>query len=152
MSKEPKSQLVNRSHGGEGTEIGEIGKEHEGFETENDMGEWSWNAVELEAFMNEKLLIVVFDGLEEDLPIIGPEVNGIQQPIARNVPQWVRRKYVEALARSIRTGFHQKLRDPSNPASIMMVPTHRQFYPFTVERDPNPNGRAWLREILAEKV
>lgn len=106
-----------------------------------------------EQFMNEMIQIRVHeDPSEGSLEIICPNVNGVNQPIARGVPVWVKRKYVEALARSISTGYRQETPDPRNPDQIRMVPKTVQSYPFEVLQDKNPKGRAWLEAILHQAL
>jgi len=69
---------------------------------------------DMEKFMNERLVILVFpDRSEGALRVIRPEVNGLCQPILRGVKTKVKRKYVEALARTISTAYDQVQRDPS---------------------------------------
>jgi len=107
---------------------------------------------DMEKFMNERLVILVFpDRSEGALRVIRPEVNGLCQPILRGVKTKVKRKYVEALARTISTAYDQVQRDPSDRSSLEMIPMSNQTYPFTVIHDPNPAGRAWLEAIIAEK-
>jgi hypothetical protein len=113
----------------------------------------SEEALALEAFMNETVVILVAeDSDEEALPVVTLCVNGTTQPIFRGVPTPVKRKYVEALARAKETKYRQALQDPNDPASITMVPRTALAYPFSVESDANPNGRAWLRELLKQAV
>jgi hypothetical protein len=113
----------------------------------------SSDALALEAFMNEVVTVVVAESNnEEDLPVVVVGVNGINQPIVRGIPTPVKRKYVEALARAKETKYRQTLSDPSDPGSIVQVPKTALAYPFHVEQDANPNGRAWLRNILQQPV
>lgn len=106
---------------------------------------------ELEQFMNEVLTVVVADSTEDGaLDIICPSVNGVNQPIIRGHEQKVRRKYVEALARSRITKYTQRVIDPTRPDNIQMQERTSLTYPFTVVHDPNPKGRAWLKGILAQ--
>lgn len=117
--------------------------------TENDFVK----VAELEAFMNEKLTIVVHDTDKEgELEVICPSVNGVNQPIIRNVKSKVKRKYVEALARSLVTKHVQRLKDLNDPSSLVMQGKSVQSYPFTVIDDPNPNGRPWLEAIVRSAV
>ena len=107
--------------------------------------------IELEAFMNETLVIVVQESADEEaLPVVTLTVNGMTQPIMRGIATPVKRKYVEALARAKETKYKQTLLDPSDPASIRMMPRTALAYPFVVEKDPNPNGFAWLRDVLKQ--
>jgi hypothetical protein len=108
-------------------------------------------SADLEAFMNEILTIVVFeDNIEGALPIVEPTVKGMKQVIVRGVNSKVRRKYVEALARSRTTKFDQIQRDMYDRSSLAMKPNTKMTYPFAVIHDPNPRGAAWLKAILAE--
>jgi hypothetical protein len=110
-------------------------------------------SVDLEAFMNELVTIYVYpDGTQGALDIITPNVNGLNQPIIRGLDQRVKRKYVEALARSRTTNYIQSLADPSRPESIQMKPVSALTYPFVVREDRNPNGAAWLRSILEQPM
>lgn len=103
-------------------------------------------------FMEEKLLIIVHESPnEEELNVVTPMVNGMSQPIVRGWPTIVKRKYVEVLARAKETKYTQVQTDANRPDSLEMVPRTVLAWPFSVERDDNPNGRAWLREIIKQK-
>lgn len=106
-----------------------------------------------EAFMNEQVRIRLQESaVEGSLEIETPNVNGVNQPILRGVPVWVKRKYVEALARSTVTNYRQETRDPRAPDDIRMVPKTAPSYPFEVLEDKNPKGRAWLDAILHQAL
>ena len=108
-------------------------------------------AVALEAFMNERVLIHVYtDGTGGSLEVITPSVNGINQPIIRGRDQYVKRKYVEILARSKIITYRQEVADPSRPENIQMTPLANMTTPFVVREDKNPKGRVWLENILAQ--
>jgi len=108
-------------------------------------------AGDLEAFMNETLVIMVFeDNQEGSLPTVEPTVKGMKQVIVRGVQSKVKRKYVEVLARSRTTKYDQIQRDMADPSSRFMRPKAKMSYPFSVLHDPNPRGRDWLKAILAE--
>lgn len=108
--------------------------------------------MELEAFMHQKLLIMVHASQAEgDLEIIVPNCCGKNQPIVREREQLVRRKYVEALARTRTTTYDQRVQNPAEPANIQMIPRSVLTYPFVVLNDPHPNGREWLKAILDER-
>jgi hypothetical protein len=107
---------------------------------------------ELEAFMNEKLVVMVFpDPREGELRAIRVDVNNHYQIFPRGAQVKCKRKYVEALSRCVRTTYEQKLVDPSDLTSHRMFPTTTMFYPFSVIHDPNPMGAEWLKRILAER-
>ena len=108
---------------------------------------------DFEAFMNQILVIMVYeDNQEGALRVITPNVNGNTQPIMRGVKQKVKRKYVEALARSVVTKFDQRRQDPFDPASLVMVPVTRQTYPFTIIADPDPRGGIWLEMVMTQTM
>jgi hypothetical protein len=107
--------------------------------------------IELEAFMNEILTVVVHpDANDNSVEHPCPCVNGLNQPFIRGHEQKVKRKYVEALARTRVTKYEQKTVDPSRPENIQMYERTALSYPFTVVHDPNPIGREWLKAILAQ--
>jgi len=107
--------------------------------------------IELEAFMNEMVLIHVYtDGTAGALEVITPTVNGVNQPIIRGRDQLVKRKYIEALARSRIVTYRQEVADPSRPENIQMTAIPNLTAPFVVREDKNPRGRAWLEHILAQ--
>lgn len=104
-----------------------------------------------EAFMNEKVIVVVHESPnEEDLAVVCPMVNGVGQPIVRGYPTPVKRKYIEVLARAKETKYKQVQADANDPSSLQMIPRTVLAYPFAIERDDNPNGRAWLRDIIRQ--
>lgn len=125
--------------------IGEIGKDGSiEAVSPNDFVE----AVQMEEFMNQHLEIMVAQSpIKSDLPVICPNVNGINQPIVRGRRVLVKRKYVEALARCAETTYEQQTQDPSKPEQIQMVETTVPKYPFSVLMDPHPNGPEWLKSI-----
>jgi hypothetical protein len=115
-------------------------------------GSMSEEELKLEMFMNEKVIIVVHESPnEEDLPVVCPMVNGVGQPIVRGYPTPVKRKYVECLARAKETRYKQVQMDANDPSSLKMIPRTVLAYPFAIERDDNPNGRAWLRDIIRQQ-
>lgn len=108
--------------------------------------------VELEAFMNEVLTIMVMESADEnDAALVDVAVNGRRQYIRRGVEQEVRRKYVATLARAKRSDYDQVTLDPRDGEAVNRLRHRRGLrYPFQVIRDPNPVGSAWLRSVLAE--
>lgn len=107
----------------------------------------------LAAFMEEPVLLYVHpDTTPGSLDVILPTVNGINMPIIRGKDQWVKRKYVEALARSRITAYTQQVPDASRPENIQMVPATQLTYPFSVREDKNPQGRAWLENIIRQQA
>lgn len=108
-------------------------------------------AFEMEAFMNEPVTIVVNPPQDPDDPmLVQVGVNGVNQFIPRGEAIAVKRKYVEVLARAKRTDFKQTLDDRLGEAMNHLRSMHSLRFPFSVIRDPNPNGGAWLTGVLAE--
>ena len=109
------------------------------------------DAVALEAFMNEIVYVTVpSTENEEELYVISVGVNGVNQPIVRDVSTPIKRKYVEVLARAKQTAYKQIQKDTNDPASLVMIPKTSLAHNFTVDRDDNPKGYAWLRELLKQ--
>lgn len=104
-----------------------------------------------EAFMNEQVTVMVHSTTDENQPNhVVVNCNGMNQPILRGVPTAVRRKYVEILARMKETKYTQVTRNPAAPDQIDMIARHGLSYPFDIQHDANPRGRAWLANVLAE--
>lgn len=123
--------------------IGEIGQGR-GIEVVQELNKVDQ---ELEDFMHELVTIILADGDPNrgDLMVETICVNGKNQPIMRGKPQKVRRKYVEALARSTIQTFKQ-VTDPASPDIMQMVPADIPTIPFEVQ-DDTARGRAWLKAI-----
>lgn len=104
-----------------------------------------------EVFMNEYVTVVLADTTDENAP---PHVmlscNGTTQPLMRNIPTMIRRKYVEILARCKESKFSQRQASAMEPDRIEMIQRTALAYPFEVIEDKNPKGRAWLRGVMAE--
>jgi hypothetical protein len=130
--------------------LAEIGKEHF-IEPAADFN--PRQAIETEAFMNELVKINVYpDGSQGALEVIVVTVNGVNQPLIRGLDQMIKRKYVEALARSRVTNYRQRVADPARPENIEMQPMASLTYPFVVREDRNQYGAAWLKSILDQPM
>lgn len=106
-----------------------------------------------EEFNEEVLTVVMHESTEKDaLDLVPIWINGRVQNFARGHPQQVKRKYVEKLARTKRTTFSQNRTPGLGEAGNTMYPKMALEFPFSVMHDPNPNGAAWLRKVLAEPV
>lgn len=107
-----------------------------------------------EAFMAERLTIEVHTSTDPNASPLAPVgVNGRLVWFQRgrrykNVP----RAYVEILARSQSRRF-QKSEQVANPMADVQMITRRvtsHDYPFSVQYDPNPKGKAWLERVIRE--
>lgn len=119
----------------------------------------AYDKASLLAFYEEKVEIMIVDSND-----VNPEnyvflsVNGkgpmpYGSPwVPRNEPVTMARKYVEQLARakpvSMRT---EEITDLQGARGIRVKRHAALRYPFTVLRDPNPKGRAWLEEIMRRR-
>jgi len=105
---------------------------------------------ELEAFMNEPVMVTVLSGgKDNEVPYVQVSVNGVMQMFLRDQPIVVKRKYLERLARAKETGYDQTVDDRLGERMNTLRNRHSLRYPFQVNRDDNPRGAAWLRAILA---
>ena len=105
---------------------------------------------ELEAFMNEPVMVTVLSGgRDNEAQFVQVSVNGVIQMFRRNCPIVVKRKFVERLARAKETGYDQELDDRLGERMNAVQPINSLRYPFQVNRDDNRLGQAWLRSILA---
>jgi hypothetical protein len=111
-------------------------------------------AVEDEAFFNERVTIIIHPSAAENDPDhVVLSVNGVNQPVFRNVPTIVKRKYVEVLAHMVETKYHQPARESMNPeAGNQLIGRSALAYPFEVIEDKNPKGRAWLERLRLQKA
>lgn len=107
--------------------------------------------LEMDAFMNEIVTVVVHDTTDKNAARIVPvSVNGRTQNFIRGLAQKCRRCYVERLARAFETSYQQNL-DPGQGEGVNTLYPHPALsYPFSVIEDRNPDGQAWLRKVLAE--
>lgn len=105
---------------------------------------------ELEAFMNEPVMVTVMSGgKDNEAPFVPVSVNGVMQMFRRDVPIVVKRKYVERLARAKETSYDQDLDERQGERMNVLQQIKSLRYPFQVNRDDNPKGSAWLRAVLA---
>ena len=114
--------------------------------------EWK-NAEEGEKFYNERLDIEINHTSDRNAPPFAEVgINGHMVWFPRgerinNVP----RRFVEALARSqdhqYRTAHE---RNPDVDSQMKTLRTKTTCYGFSVLRDPNPRGRAWLERVMRE--
>lgn len=83
--------------------------------------------------------------------IVTVRVNGRVQNFIRGEAITVKRKYVEALARSKPVNYrNEEYLNTDGDKAFRWPSTTGLLYPFQVNEDRNPNGPAWLRKILAE--
>lgn len=107
-----------------------------------------------EAFMHEILEIMVFPTTDiTAAPYATVSVNGQTAVVPRNQPVKLPRKHVEVLARMKETRVTQDM-TPNRDGEITTAALRGATglaYPFSVLKDPNPKGAAWLANVLAEQ-
>lgn len=113
---------------------------------------YSKDKMDMLAFMEQELEVIVHDTTnEQDIPIPCFQNDGITQYFIRGQAQTVKRKFVEVLARCKKTSYTQEMYvDASGADAYRQVPHTVLMYPFAVNRDPDPRGAAWLKQILSE--
>lgn len=104
------------------------------------------------AFMEEPMTIRLEPSSERNAPrFASASVNGDVKWVPVGVPVRLRRKHVEVLARaqpfSVRTDTGTAM-EPNPHNRAIKTPFRR--YPFTVLRDDNPRGAAWLNKVTYE--
>lgn len=107
--------------------------------------------VDMEAFMNERVVVLVnSSGVEGEANVICVGVNGVMQYIKRDMKIAIKRKFVEALSRSKSTTFNQDLDERQGDKMNQVHAQTTLRIPFQVVRDDNPLGHEWLAELLAQ--
>ena len=128
-------------------DLGQSAGDLESIVTEVDM-----DAVAKEAFMNDRLMIILAsNGADDETPFVPVGVNGSFIYLPRDEAIEVKRKYVEVLARAKKTDYDQTLDMTLGESMNRLSQRHVLKYPFTVINDPNQAGHQWLREILAQR-
>lgn len=107
---------------------------------------------DMEAFMQELVVIEVHRSTDKNaIPQVPVGVNGDKIWIPRGRPVRLPRKFVEVLARSQEAAFRTDDNpDPGADEGKIIRRTNGQSFPFTVIRDENPRGRAWLERMIRE--
>jgi len=109
--------------------------------------------LEMLKFMEEPVKVVIHkSGDKQAAAIIEVWNGGVHQAFIRGRPQVVKRKFVEILARTRELGYTDEVYvDRSTGEAVnRLVPSEGLKYPFDVLEDSNPNGRAWLQNLLQE--
>jgi hypothetical protein len=105
------------------------------------------------AFMEEKMIIVLNES-NEDNPawVVDVHVNGRTEWVPVGKPHVLARKFVEVLVRSKADAVLTQVldEDSENPQNIIKRTT-RSKHTFSVVRDDNPRGVAWLVRLMAER-
>jgi len=150
-TKKETEATSEKLHQGDTIPLGEVGKGVP-IEVMSEQDIIKAKNSDLDMFMNDMLTILVHPDIADGaLPVICPNVNGINQPIIRGRQAKVKRKYVEVLARSRVTRYEQATPDARKPENIQMVESSALTYPFAILDDPHPRGREWLDAILSQK-
>lgn len=101
------------------------------------------------AFMEEFVEVNVHESTDPNAePVVAVFNNGVAQYFVRGQNQRVKRKYVEVLARAKQTSVSTVENQREGNVGIKRNTSIK--YPFSITRDENPKGSAWLRGILSE--
>ena len=108
--------------------------------------------LDLLCFMDEMVVVMVHTSPEKFAePLVQVWNDGRHQLFPRGQEVTCKRKFVEVLARAKPTNFrNEEYIDADGNKSVRWPSSQSLKYPFTVIRDDNPNGAAWLKALLAE--
>lgn len=103
------------------------------------------------AFMEEMVDVMVHESADPNAEaIVETWCNGTAQRFIRGQVQTVRRKYVEILARAKNTGITtREIMDHQGDRTTAIAKHTALRYPFSIVRDANPRGAAWLKQAMA---
>lgn len=104
------------------------------------------------AFNNEMVIVNIAEANDPSAenPVM-LSINGRAVYIKRGEDTVVRRMYVEQLLRAKPIGITTKVgRDDNGEVTNKITKTSAMKYPFSLVRDDNTLGRAWMRKILSE--
>jgi len=115
-------------------------------------GPVSKGKLEMLAFMNELVVVQVHeDNSNYPEPLVQTWNDGRLQIFIRGQEVTCRRCFVEVLARAKPVQYaNVEYVDAEGNRAVKWPKRTGLKYPFTIVRDDNPNGRAWLKKILAE--
>lgn len=115
------------------------------------------SALELQRFLNEFVEILVYEpqviGNMQEQWYIPLSVDGVSQYVRRGIPQKIRRKFVEVLARARKAGVHATgyLNGRKEVVNEVRKTSRALEFPFQVISDPSgAKGAEWLAKILRE--
>jgi len=103
------------------------------------------------AFNEELVDVIVHESTDKNAePVVDLYCNGVPQRFVRGRVQTVKRKYLEILARARITAMATDVQIQGDNV-VNRINKHTALrYPFSVQRDENPKGAAWLRKVLQE--
>jgi len=112
----------------------------------------SYEKMAMLAFFNEDVEVrIATTGDKNADQIFEINVNGRNELFRRGEKKTVKRFIVDHLARMKQTTYVQKeVISDDGTKSIANIPTTSLKYDFSVEHDPHPRGKDWLRSVLAE--
>jgi hypothetical protein len=104
------------------------------------------------AFFNEDVAVRIATTADKNADqVFEITVNGKINLFRRGEKKTVKRYVVDHLARMKQTTYtQQEVVAADGTKSIANIPTTSLKYDFSVEHDPHPRGKDWLRAVLAE--
>lgn len=106
------------------------------------------------AFMEEPVDVLLHRGREKHAPTMYDfAINGQAIWIRVDTPTTIKRKYLEIIARSqpfeVETDVDKNEGKGENAPVVNAIRRHQSSrYPFTVIKDTNPRGAAWLAQVM----
>lgn len=112
------------------------------------------DAIEMEKFLHEMVTVHITEPATENEPKYAEvTVNGDRRVMVRGGEYRIPRKHVAVLAQAkSHRVTQQKVSNQDGSQSFVEKLVPYLSYPFSVIEDPNPNGRAWLKQLLANPV
>jgi hypothetical protein len=109
------------------------------------------NWLDLEAFMNEQVVVEVVKGGKDSEQTFELRCGNVTQFIVPGTRQKIKRKFLELLARAKPdTIATPEYTDSTGGRASRIEKSNSLRYPFQVVFDPNPQGRVWLEKVLGE--
>jgi hypothetical protein len=107
-----------------------------------------------EAFMNETVEVEI---LPSDRPDAEQTIQllhqGVSQMLLRGIATPIKRKFLYVLAQARAEGVRtRETFTPSGDRTMVIDKYNTLRYPFRVTQDKNPNGRAWLEQVMQEAI
>jgi hypothetical protein len=109
-------------------------------------------ALDAAAFFEEELEVEILPTENPNAEaVIQLQCNGVNQFLVRGVPAFIKRKYVEILARAKTENVATpEFIDANGNRSTRVTKSQGLRYPFRVLQDRNPQGRAWLENVMRQ--
>lgn len=148
---EPMEQDLGEDHVAEAKEVDDEAVIELPMNANPDSPEFQDKAADL-AFMKEPVTVFIHDTSEKNADkVFDVSVNGRSIVFQRSQEYVVPRMFVEGLARAKPVHFeNEEYTDASGERGVRWPTRKGLRYGFSVVKDDNPRGKAWLKGVLAQ--